>query len=240
MSFKIIKKDSVTSTNEILKKRAAQNKIVTNEILWALEQTNGKGQQKRKWHSKKGENLTFSIYTKFHDLAADNFFIINSIVSLSIVKTLQHFTDDTIEIKWPNDILVNEKKIAGILIENKINNNSIIESIIGIGININQTDMKTIPNGTSLRLLTNKSNELETVLAKFLADFKEFNNTKNSTFIFKIYEKLLFRLGKKSQFIYNGESLEGEIKGVDTHGRLIVKTKNKDYAFKNGEVKWVY
>ena len=92
------------------------------------------------WVSEDNKNLTFSVFKRFERFSIDNQFCISMIVSLSIYEVLSALRLSNINIKWPNDILSCDKKIGGVLIENKLKDKQIESSIIGIGLNVNQTN----------------------------------------------------------------------------------------------------
>lgn len=142
--------DTVDSTNEEAGRRISD--LDNLSVLSALEQTAGRGQRGNGWSSRRGENLTFSIILKDTGIPARDQFILNEIVSISVVEFLAS-NGIKAEIKWPNDIYVGSRKICGILIENSLRGNHMTSSIIGIGLNINQRhfDINLI-NPTSMAL----------------------------------------------------------------------------------------
>src|SRR5690554_2262357 len=134
---KIVRLDEVESTNLYLRQLVREEHPEEGSVVIADYQTGGRGQMGNSWLSAKGENLLFSLLIYPRGVKANEQFIISRIASLAVKNTLDQFTDD-IRIKWPNDIYWKDKKIAGILIENDISGRVITNSIIGIGININQ------------------------------------------------------------------------------------------------------
>ena len=131
-------------------------------------QTAGKGQRGNGWESAKAENLLFSILFKPSDILAENQFIISQAVTLGIVEYVRS-KGITAKIKWPNDIYVNDRKICGILIENSVNGNNLVSSIVGIGFNLNQlTFSPDIPNPVSLSTLTDVRYDLKEELLSLL------------------------------------------------------------------------
>ena len=146
----IIWLDSIDSTNEEARRRIS---TLDNLSVVAVRcQTAGRGQGTNSWESAPGENLTFSVVLKNLDILPNQQIAISQITSLSIVEFLEHHGIEA-RIKLPNDIYVGAKKICGILIENSIRSNRIVWSIIGIGINVNQTIFpSSLPNPTSILL----------------------------------------------------------------------------------------
>ena len=146
----IIWLESVDSTNDVAKRHISD--IDNLSVLSALEQTAGRGQRGNSWTSAPGENLMFSIVLKSPALMAEEHFALNEIAALSVSEFLSTYGIKA-QIKWPNDIYVDEKKICGILIENSFRGKSISSSIIGIGLNINQRNFNVnLPNPTSMLL----------------------------------------------------------------------------------------
>ena len=146
----IIWLQSVDSTNEEAKRHISD--IDNLSVLSAWEQTAGRGQRGNTWTSNAGENLMFSIVLKSPALMAEEHFALNEIAALSVSEFLSTYGIKA-QIKWPNDIYVDEKKICGILIENSFRGKSISSSIIGIGLNINQRNFNVnLPNPTSMLL----------------------------------------------------------------------------------------
>ena len=145
-----IRLDETESTNSYLKKVVKEERPEEGTLVIADFQTGGRGQMGNSWFSSKGDNLLFSLLVYPAQVKANEQFIISRIASLAIKNTLDLFIDD-IRIKWPNDIYWQDKKIAGILIENDLQGDVIDNSVIGIGLNINQEKFPAeLPNLVSL------------------------------------------------------------------------------------------
>ena len=158
----IIELDVVDSTNNYA------SKLVANF------QGEGKGQRGNVWSSEPGKNLTFSLVLNPKRVAPSEAFVISKIVSLAICKYLESVIDEDVFIKWPNDIYVGEKKICGILIENQFKGNNFEYAIIGIGLNVNQTNFQNLPRVTSLFLESKKELDLKSVLTELLKSIEIF------------------------------------------------------------------
>jgi len=156
-----IKLDQIGSTNSYLHDLNSNTKQVNGTLVSAKNQILGKGQTGNIWHTEKDKNLTFSVVT-YPNIKFKHAFYLNIIASLAVNKTLSDLSISS-KIKWPNDILVNQKKIGGILIENQINGETINQSIIGIGLNVNQSIFNSGLNATSI-LNEGKKIEVEEVL----------------------------------------------------------------------------
>ncbi len=149
----IIKLNAIDSTNNYLKKIIVDEGISDYTVVTAKFQTEGKGQLGTKWDSEDSKNLICSVYKKDINIKAQDQFVISALVSLALIKTLRKANLSNLHIKWPNDIMSDNKKICGILIENIVKENYIKDSVIGIGLNVNQTIFNNLPNATSIKNL---------------------------------------------------------------------------------------
>jgi BirA family biotin operon repressor/biotin-[acetyl-CoA-carboxylase] ligase len=201
-------------------------------VVWALDQTRGRGQMGTVWNSQPGKNLTVSIYKDISWLGISNHFFISILVSLALIQTLNELMIINLKIKWPNDILSDNKKIGGILIENIIKNNQLKASIIGIGLNVNQTEFDNLPQASSLINITGRifslDEILERVLSNLKASFLKLQEDHAFDELKKDYDNTLFRLNKPSTFKDKNNNLfAGYIYGTDRHGNLLVLLENK-------------
>ena len=152
MESEIIWLKSTDSTNSELRRRLDRSGDLT--IIAAETQSTGRGQGEHTWHSAPGMNLTFSILLRHSCLKASDALAVTSVMTLGIRDYL-HSKGIRPWIKWPNDIWVGEKKICGILVENSIRAGKIDFSIVGVGLDLNQTDWPVeLPNPVSVRELT--------------------------------------------------------------------------------------
>ena len=159
--------ESTDSTNYAL--RAQRSGLDNLSIVAAKGQTAGRGQGTHTWYATPGRNLTFSILYRFGEacpLAAADAILITQVTTLAIRDYLLAHGVEA-RIKWPNDIWVGDRKICGILIENMLEGNSVRESIVGIGLNLNETGWPAeLPNPVSLKELTGKSYRLQPELKR--------------------------------------------------------------------------
>ena len=237
----IFKFDAVNSTNDLLLKWAESKSTQNGSIIWALSQSEGKGQHGRVWESNTGENLTFSMLIRHNDMSVMEQFIFNKAISVALMKSL-HVISPNFEIKWPNDIYLNGKKIAGVLIENSIKGKYIDYSVIGIGINVNQKAFsKNLENASSIITETGVEIELENLLYQVVDHIEYFINyihRKQCRKILKIYLSNLFRKDTISVFKKGNEQFNGIIRGVDEFGRIKIELENDEIVlFNNGEIK---
>ena len=149
--MQLIKLNATDSTNNYLKKLMLETVLDDFSVVVTNHQTKGRGQMGSEWSSEKDKNLTFSVLKSKTSLLLHQQFMLSILVSLSIVKTLEGYNIPKLAIKWPNDILSDHHKIAGILIENSIKNQQIEFSVIGIGLNVNQEIFEGLPKVCSLK-----------------------------------------------------------------------------------------
>ncbi len=234
----LIELDITDSTNEYSKKLIKDNDVEEGTVILADFQTKGKGQKDGYWESEKGKNLTFSIilYPNFLDVQKQ--FYLSMSISIGIVEFLSHLSVRS-KIKWPNDIYIKDRKVAGILIENSIKRNIIARSIIGIGINVNQRKFKSgAPNPTSICLELNKTHDIKNTYKLLISCLNKWIGLLYDLHYKKIkyrYKKNLFLRNKKARFSDVNGKFEGRIIDVEDSGTLLVKTDSKNvrkYNFK--------
>ena len=221
----IIKLDAIDSTNDYLKRLSKESVLENYTIVMANEQTKGKGQMGAKWVSEKGKNLTMSILVKDVPLRNENIFDLNIAVAVSVLNVLKNIQIPNITIKWPNDILSDSKKVAGILIENSLKHNGSFNAIVGIGLNLNQTNFENLPQATSLTCITGEIYDLEEIVIQLKNSLQENMQilTKNSLMLWDEYHKNLYKKEYPSPFEDNeGKRFMGIIKKVTRDGKLEV------------------
>ena len=236
----IIKLDAIDSTNSYLKKIILEKDISDYTIVTANFQTEGKGQLGYMWESEDSKNLLCSIYKKDLGIKVEDQFVLSMLVSLSIIRTLEKLNLPKLYIKWPNDIMSGNKKICGILVENMLKQNSIKESVIGIGLNVNQDTFKNLPNATSIKKIKGVAFNIDELLNDLANNIKkqfiDFNQSKIDL-IFRQYEDVLYRMNIPSTFKNSeGDVFTGFIKGVNNLGRLKVLLEDnltKSYSIKD-------
>lgn len=243
--MKIIKLDAIDSTNTYLRQLSNTELLEDFTIVIAASQTAGKGQMGTKWSSEKGKNLTFSVFKKISCLETDEGFYISMATSLAIYNALTYFQIPKLAIKWPNDILSESQKICGILIESVIQNSKMTAAIIGIGLNVNQTEFEIGMNASSLKKITGIHLDLDEVMFQITNQLKKYSRliTDRSFDVLKTeYESLLFRKDKPSTFKkLNGDLFMGFIQGVSEDGKLNVLLEDEIIdAFDLKEIKLMY
>jgi len=235
----IIRLDETESTNSYMKELVREKHPEEGSIVIAEYQTGGRGQRGNHWFSSKGKNLLFSLLIYPKNIFAKEQFILSRITSLAIKKTLDRFTGE-IRIKWPNDIYWKDKKIAGILIENDLQGNKIKNTIIGIGLNLNQEVFPPeLPNPVSLKQITGKIYDKNSILDILLHEFFILYRALEQGETVNIEEEYMRNLYRRDNY-YWFKDAKGKFKAkiVDTlpSGQLILKTPDDDnirtYAFK--------
>lgn len=230
-----------TSTNTYLAQLCKENKAKEYHTVIAEHQTAGRGQRGNTWESEAGKNLTFSTVLYPTALEVKNQFYLSMIASFSVIYALENYTDG-FSIKWPNDIYWKDKKIGGILIENELEGGYIVQSIIGIGLNINQEAFHSdAPNPVSLKQIIGAEVNLQEVLMKvvhgIIGGYRqiEANFNISQLAISAMYRKNLYR--RKGLFPYRdaqGDFL-AEHQEVEPDGHLVLKDEQgalRRYAFK--------
>lgn len=239
--MQIIKLNAIDSTNQYLHDLIGKISLEDFAVVTARYQTKGRGQRATTWQSEKDKNLIISVLKKEIDLNPQRQFLLNIVVSLALFKTLETLQIPKLSIKWPNDILSHDKKIAGILIELILKKNTIDKAIIGIGLNVNQTNFKELSSASSLQNITGIHYDLDELLHKLLENFKHYFSIKNTAELWTTYENLLFRKDKPSTFVgLSGDLFSGIIKGVSQRGKLMVKTENFIEEFDLKSIKLLY
>jgi len=245
--MQLIKLDATASTNNYLKVLAREKSLDDFTVVMTDAQTQGRGQKGNAWISERGKNLTVSVLKRFKSLGVHQGFALNCLVSLAIGKVLMELSIPNVTVKWPNDIMSGNKKLCGILIENTLQGQFITQSIIGFGLNVNQTFFADLPNATSLKIASGKDFDLQEVLDRIMGRLKNDLNfegigTVEYSNIFQAYESSLFRLNVLSNFTSgDGEGFKGTIKGIASDGRLVVEKENdklRKFDFK--EIQFVY
>ena len=231
--MKITHFKTLDSTNQYLQNLLNEGIDIVDNIVVTDYQTSGKGQGKNMWQSEYGKNLLFSIALDMSFLKAESQFLLTQIVSVTMINVLKKYLpEDSLFIKWPNDIYFNNKKIAGILIKNEIKGMMMGTSIIGIGLNVNQTSFhEDLPNPISMKMITGNDFELETILNDICFElralsYEQYRNTHSSQLTAHSYIKYLYRYNQWAFYEHEGQVKEMMIIGYDQFGRLILKEKN--------------
>lgn len=230
--MKIIKLDATDSTNSFLKELAQNSALEDYTTVITNNQTSGRGQMNNTWLSEQDKNLTFSVFTKLTNLLVEDQAYLNFAVSIALFRVLNSLSVPNLSIKWPNDIMSGSHKICGLLIETTFKKMQIKNTIIGIGLNVNQKEFPSqLSNASSLINVCNKQFDLDELLTKLLNEIKiqiiriENNELDN---IHKEYQLSLFKKDIPTAFKNERNHLlfMGMIKGVSTKGNLQIQLED--------------
>lgn len=240
-----IKVLATNSTNVLLREKLQENPDLQNCSIRAVEQTAGKGQRGASWESEPGKNLTCSLLLTNLAIPVQQQFKLSAIVAMALYKVLKQFDIPGLQLKWPNDILTDGKKVAGILIENRLEGNNIKNSIIGLGLNLNQDKFESTAKATSLKKVTGKNYAVDllwkTIINQIEKDVYRFKELGIEE-VLNTYKKMLFKFEVPCAFeLASGERKTGIIKNVSKQGKLIILFEDdalQSFAIK--EVKMLY
>ena len=237
MDFKIIHIEETDSTNRWLRDYTSPLPAGACVVV-ADFQTAGKGCGTNSWESERGKNLTFSMLIHPEGLPANAQFHITEVASVALCETLEPYINNKVEIKWPNDIYVGDRKICGMLIENRLQGSVIKDSIIGIGLNVNQRVFQSdAPNPVSLYQLTEQETDRDALLNQFLEAFERVSQSKTTG---RDYRERLYRKGLEAIYEDRRGRFKARLKNVLPDGRLVLQDemgRERAYAFK--EVQFV-
>lgn len=225
--------DVIASTNLYLKENYSKLNNLASVV--ACHQTNGRGRLGRVWSD--SDDLLMSILIK-DDLDLEKIENLSLVICTSIFKVLKKYLKN-VKIKWPNDLLINEKKVCGILLESVISN-KLEALIIGFGININTKAFETdlAKRATSMFLETNTLYDIEKlayeVYNEFLNDYSSY--LKGSKEYLKICKENSCLINKKITYLENGEERVSEVLDILENGHILLKTNDKIIEKSSGEI----
>lgn len=227
MDFKVIHIEETDSTNRWLKEHGEGETLVVAEY-----QTAGKGCGSNSWESEKGKNLTFSMLIH-PDITAHDQFRITEVTSVALCETLAPYIYNKVEIKWPNDIYIGDKKICGMLIENRLQGSTVVDSIIGIGLNVNQRVFESdAPNPVSMWQLLGQDTDREALLQRFL---QKWDALWHSDSVAADYRSRLYRKCAYAAYQDKDGQFEAQLIDVEPDGHLLLRDSkgcDRRYAFK--------
>jgi BirA family biotin operon repressor/biotin-[acetyl-CoA-carboxylase] ligase len=240
---RLIELDSVDSTNNFAKDLLRNETPAEGTAIVAKHQYAGRGQMGNAWRAEQGKNLTLSIILFPRFLEAEKQFFLNMAISLGVKDFCESVLEEEVKIKWPNDIYCCNKKLGGILIENTISGSKVLSSIVGIGININQTTFnQDILNPTSFHRITGKVYSCKDLLGSLFSFIEKYYlqlRQLHFNFLDKAYMEALYRYQQTFEFRKGEQTFKGEINGVTKEGKLIIHSKGKEQRFSFKEVEYV-
>lgn len=241
----LIQLQSTGSTNQYALNLIKTRSLGEGSVVYTQSQTHGKGQGNNRWESEPGKNLTATIVLYPTFLKPEHQFMLTKVVSLSVCSLLDNYMlPYRAMIKWPNDIYVDQNKVAGILVNNEISGNTITQTIAGLGLNINQESFSVnAPGAISLKMLTGNEFDLNKILTEWHSsmeywykkllkpDFKSLD---------KAYLERLYRLNQPAEYVIRGERMEATILGLAEYGMLLLKDNSgKQYKCALQEIVFV-
>lgn len=237
----VIRLKEVDSTQNELKQRIVAKEASEGSLVVATSQSRGRGMLENAWESEPGANLLFSFMWVPDFLPVSSQFMLTKTVSLAMADFVASIVPEKkVRIKWPNDIYVDDRKIAGILIENSIMGGTFQYSVIGIGLNVNQCDFSpSLPNPVSLCQLTSLPLRLDdcleqicTMLKIRYSQLKSDHSTLNNDYL-----SALYRINTIADFHYQGKVITAKIFGVSEFGML--QLQQQDGAFIECDLKTI-
>lgn len=236
---------SCTSTNDLLREIIEKSFQAEGFVLYTPYQTAGRGQIGTKWHSHPGDSLTFSLWLQPKFLHPARQFLLNMAISNALIQFMQQQVSVKSHIKWPNDLYIGNKKSGGILIENMITQHQISGSIIGIGINLNQTTFPpALPNPVSWKQITGLCYHPKTVLMQLFSYLDAWYHVLRIGAEQKIkafYLQHLLGYNIMQSFEDTTGKFKGIIQGIDEAGRLIIaKESGETCVYQLKEIQFVF
>ena len=233
MKYQVIHFPSIDSTNTYLKENFERLEDFT--FVSTDYQSSGKGRNDRQWLANEKENLLFSLLIKSEEIVKEGSFI-SLIAAVSVAQVFEQYGLTDVQIKWPNDIYVNDKKIAGILLEGQVPN----YLVIGVGINVNQKqfvgEYRKTP--TSMFLQLNKEINIdklkEDVYDTLFNNLAHYSSNKDS--FLKYFKNHDYLLNKEVNYLFNNNIASGIVKGIDENFNIIIQSDNKEYHISSGEI----
>jgi len=233
-------KKSVYSTN-LIAKNLASNKIQDGTVVIAEKQTKGRGRKQRQWYSPEG-GLWFSIIL-YPNLPPGDGILVTMAASVSVAEAIQKSTGLIPIIKWPNDILIDGKKVCGILTEFDAEMDRVNYVVVGIGINVNNELSKDISKiAASLRQLNGSKVSRVNLLKLILTKFDEMYNeilSGNYRFVRDSWSTFANIIGKKIKVAGERGDIEGYVTSVDEHGCIIIETPERKIRVLSGDVTYL-
>lgn len=233
---------SCHSTNDIAAGKVRSGLGENGDVIIADEQTAGRGMQGNSWEAEAGSNFMFSIILKPDNLNVSAQFGLSQCIALGVRRYVHSVAGEGVTVKWPNDIMIGDRKVAGILIENTLRGTSVTNAVVGIGLNMNQKEFSN-PRATSLALETGIFYSLEEELGRLLLHIEEcysYLAALPAEELGRLYTEEMMGVGEVRSFVSGEEYFSGIITGVTPSGRLKVITTDGEKEFEVKEIAWVW
>ena len=238
IGFPFIELRKVESTNNYAMRLVHEGMAHHGTVVFAHEQTKGKGQRNKQWVSAPDQNIMLSVVVDPFELHPSQIFLLSMSVANAVHTFFSEYAGEQTKIKWPNDLYWCDRKAGGILIENIIQGRHWKKAIIGIGLNINQTDFGDFKKAVSLKMITGRTfNRIE--LAKELLNFLNLsfaNLIESPEDLIEKYQENLYKRKQKVDFKRDQNHFQGLLEGVNINGQLVVKTGDEEQLLNVGEV----
>jgi BirA family biotin operon repressor/biotin-[acetyl-CoA-carboxylase] ligase len=227
----LIELPSCPSTNDHALSLLSKNKPKEGTVILTFNQTQGRGQVGSQWIGEAYQNIAFTCILYPHFLSPKEQISLNQAVALAAFHLVNQHTEKVVKIKWPNDIYVGDKKVAGILIQNLLSSNKFNTSIVGIGINVNQQKFPPeLPLATSLGIEVGRPFHLKELALELCELLERAYDQLKKRSLDKIHEEYLRHLYRFHQLgtfqSLDGSVFEGQIVGISSSGRLQVRREN--------------
>lgn len=231
---------TVTSTND-LGKKLVRDKVTEGTVITAAEQTEGRGRKQRRWSSPEG-GLWFSVIL-YPDLPPERGMLVTMICSISIAEAVKEITGMDTIIKWPNDLLLNGKKLCGVLTEMEAEMDRINSCVIGIGINVNNTiEEELSEKATSLKAVKGESVSrvelLRAILRKLDAHYSILRAGEHDL-IREMWKKMSNIEDQEVRVIKEKETFNGIVKDIDHSGCLILDVDGQRKRIVSGDIEYI-
>lgn len=232
---------SLGSTNAYMSELLTQMPVSEGTVVSTFHQFAGRGQVGNTWQCAPDENIAMSILLHPKFLSPQRQFLLNCIAALAVRDTLARHTDQQVSVKWPNDVLIADKKVCGILIQNTLSSTQILTSIVGIGININQQKFsETLPFATSLRIATGKQYDLKALQLECFATLERYYlslRAGNRHRVERAYLAQLYAYQEVRTYqLPDGTYFRASIVGISPIGQLILAWEGREQHFNVKEV----
>lgn len=233
--------ETIDSTNLEAARLLTSGNAFHGLTILAHHQTEGRGQLGRNWYAAPGKHLAMSVILQPSHQPVNELPLLSMKISLALTKAIQITVPEIHpKIKWPNDIYAEDKKLAGILIENSLHSGMIQHSIIGIGMNVNEETFSIeIPNAISLRMVTGMDHDLHLICKIIRQSLLEIFHDPDPDWK-EEYDQLIFKRNEISTFNLEGKIKKALVQGVDMEGKIILRdAQGQCKSYFSHEVKWI-